>query len=92
MIGEAGFEKVEYENLVGGVVAIHSAIKLWPFFLSSLFFFASAFLLFQTQTVKVSYVKTNKALENFVNFKLQVYNVSNFIILLNTTKQTQSSI
>ncbi|CAN7122113.1 unnamed protein product, partial [Brassica rapa subsp. narinosa] len=28
MIGEAGFEKVEYENLVGGVVAIHSAIKL----------------------------------------------------------------
>ncbi|XP_018513371.1 2-methoxy-6-polyprenyl-1,4-benzoquinol methylase, mitochondrial isoform X2 [Brassica rapa] len=28
MIGDAGFEKVEYENLVGGVVAIHSAIKL----------------------------------------------------------------
>ncbi|WZY75655.1 hypothetical protein YC2023_022039 [Brassica napus] len=28
MIGEAGFEKVEYENLVGGAVAIHSAIKL----------------------------------------------------------------
>nr|VDD21107.1 unnamed protein product [Brassica oleracea] len=28
MIGEAGFEKVECENLVGGVVAIHSAIKL----------------------------------------------------------------
>ncbi|KAF2600176.1 hypothetical protein F2Q68_00007969 [Brassica cretica] len=28
MIGEAGFEKVEYENFVGGVVAIHSAIKI----------------------------------------------------------------
>jgi len=28
MIADAGFEKVEYENLVGGVVAIHSAIKL----------------------------------------------------------------
>ncbi|KAL6840884.1 hypothetical protein ACP4OV_029410 [Aristida adscensionis] len=28
MIQEAGFERVEYENLVGGVVAIHSGIKL----------------------------------------------------------------
>ncbi|CAN7032426.1 unnamed protein product [Brassica oleracea var. botrytis] len=28
MIADAGFETVEYENLVGGVVAIHSAIKL----------------------------------------------------------------
>lgn len=28
MIAEAGFEKVEYENLVGGVVAIHSGLKL----------------------------------------------------------------
>ncbi|XP_060217864.1 2-methoxy-6-polyprenyl-1,4-benzoquinol methylase, mitochondrial [Lycium barbarum] len=27
MIGEAGFQKVEYENLVGGVVAIHSGLK-----------------------------------------------------------------
>lgn len=27
MIAEAGFQKVEYENLVGGVVAIHSGIK-----------------------------------------------------------------
>ncbi|KAL3625172.1 2-hexaprenyl-6-methoxy-1,4-benzoquinone methyltransferase [Castilleja foliolosa] len=27
MIAEAGFEKVEYENLVGGVVAIHSGLK-----------------------------------------------------------------
>jgi 2-methoxy-6-polyprenyl-1,4-benzoquinol methylase len=28
MIQEAGFERVEYENLVGGVVAIHSGLKL----------------------------------------------------------------
>ncbi|KAK7389506.1 hypothetical protein VNO78_24612 [Psophocarpus tetragonolobus] len=28
MIADAGFEKVEYENLVGGVVAIHSGIKI----------------------------------------------------------------
>lgn len=28
MIKEAGFEKVEYENLAGGVVAIHSGFKL----------------------------------------------------------------
>lgn len=28
MIAEAGFEKVEYENLVGGVVAIHSGLKI----------------------------------------------------------------
>lgn len=28
MIQEAGFEAVEYENLVGGVVAIHSGVKL----------------------------------------------------------------
>ncbi|GJM91738.1 hypothetical protein PR202_ga08145 [Eleusine coracana subsp. coracana] len=28
MIQETGFEKVEYENLVGGVVAIHSGLKL----------------------------------------------------------------
>lgn len=28
MIQEAGFQKVEYENLVGGVVAIHSGYKL----------------------------------------------------------------
>lgn len=28
MIGDAGFQKVEYENLVGGVVAIHSGLKL----------------------------------------------------------------
>jgi ubiquinone/menaquinone biosynthesis C-methylase UbiE len=28
MIQEAGFERVEYENLAGGVVAIHSALKL----------------------------------------------------------------
>ncbi|KQK11826.1 2-methoxy-6-polyprenyl-1,4-benzoquinol methylase, mitochondrial [Brachypodium distachyon] len=28
MIQEAGFERVEYENLVGGVVAIHSGVKL----------------------------------------------------------------
>ena len=28
MISEAGFNKVEYENLVGGVVAIHSGLKL----------------------------------------------------------------
>ncbi|KAL8531780.1 hypothetical protein ACS0TY_008394 [Phlomoides rotata] len=28
MIAEAGFQKVEYENLVGGVVAIHSGFKL----------------------------------------------------------------
>ncbi|KAL9150357.1 hypothetical protein ABFS82_12G163100 [Erythranthe guttata] len=28
MIAEAGFQKVEYENLVGGVVAIHSGLKL----------------------------------------------------------------
>ncbi|KAG6391887.1 hypothetical protein SASPL_149651 [Salvia splendens] len=27
MIEEAGFQKVEYENLVGGVVAIHSGLK-----------------------------------------------------------------
>lgn len=27
MIAEAGFQKVEYENLVGGVVAIHSGFK-----------------------------------------------------------------
>ncbi|KAK6126616.1 hypothetical protein DH2020_039641 [Rehmannia glutinosa] len=27
MIAEAGFDKVEYENLVGGVVAIHSGLK-----------------------------------------------------------------
>nr|DAD35749.1 TPA_asm: hypothetical protein HUJ06_006389 [Nelumbo nucifera] len=27
MIAEAGFQKVEYENLVGGVVAIHSGLK-----------------------------------------------------------------
>lgn len=27
MIAEAGFQKVEYENLVGGVVAIHSGVK-----------------------------------------------------------------
>ncbi|KAL0337146.1 UNVERIFIED_CONTAM: 2-methoxy-6-polyprenyl-1,4-benzoquinol methylase, mitochondrial, partial [Sesamum calycinum] len=27
MIAEAGFRKVEYENLVGGVVAIHSGLK-----------------------------------------------------------------
>ncbi|XP_068665772.1 2-methoxy-6-polyprenyl-1,4-benzoquinol methylase, mitochondrial [Aristolochia californica] len=28
MIADAGFRKVEYENLVGGVVAIHSGVKL----------------------------------------------------------------
>ncbi|KAK9091740.1 hypothetical protein Sjap_024917 [Stephania japonica] len=28
MIKDAGFKKVEYENLVGGVVAIHSGLKL----------------------------------------------------------------
>lgn len=28
MIADAGFQKVEYENLVGGVVAIHSGLKL----------------------------------------------------------------
>ncbi|CAN1168327.1 2-methoxy-6-polyprenyl-1,4-benzoquinol methylase, mitochondrial [Linum perenne] len=28
MIGEAGFQMVEYENLVAGVVAIHSGLKL----------------------------------------------------------------
>ncbi|XP_078444977.1 S-adenosyl-L-methionine-dependent methyltransferases superfamily protein [Wolffia australiana] len=28
MIADAGFSKVEYENLVGGVVAIHSGLKL----------------------------------------------------------------
>lgn len=28
MIADAGFQKVEYENLVGGVVAIHSGIKI----------------------------------------------------------------
>ncbi|XP_010681967.3 2-methoxy-6-polyprenyl-1,4-benzoquinol methylase, mitochondrial isoform X2 [Beta vulgaris subsp. vulgaris] len=28
MIAEAGFQKVEYENLVGGVVAIHSGMKI----------------------------------------------------------------
>lgn len=29
MIVDAGFQKVEYENLVGGVVAIHSGLKFW---------------------------------------------------------------
>lgn len=29
MIADAGFQKVEYENLVGGVVAIHSGLKFW---------------------------------------------------------------
>ena len=29
MVQEAGFQNVEYENLVGGVVAIHSGFKLW---------------------------------------------------------------
>lgn len=29
MIADAGFQKVEYENLVGGVVAIHSGLKIW---------------------------------------------------------------
>lgn len=28
LIADAGFQKVEYENLVGGVVAIHSGLKL----------------------------------------------------------------
>ncbi|KAK7349124.1 hypothetical protein VNO77_06232 [Canavalia gladiata] len=28
MMAEAGFQKVEYENLVGGVVAIHSGLKI----------------------------------------------------------------
>ncbi|GAV76010.1 Ubie_methyltran domain-containing protein [Cephalotus follicularis] len=28
MIADAGFEKVEFENMVGGVVAIHSGLKL----------------------------------------------------------------
>lgn len=28
MIAEVGFQKVEYENLVGGVVAIHSGLKI----------------------------------------------------------------
>ncbi|KAL9229277.1 hypothetical protein vseg_004762 [Gypsophila vaccaria] len=28
MIAEAGFQKVEYENLIGGVVAIHSGLKV----------------------------------------------------------------
>ncbi|KAJ6844489.1 2-methoxy-6-polyprenyl-1,4-benzoquinol methylase, mitochondrial [Iris pallida] len=28
MIADAGFQKVEYENLVGGVVAVHSGLKL----------------------------------------------------------------
>lgn len=28
MIAEAGFQKVQYENLVGGVVAIHSGLKI----------------------------------------------------------------
>ena len=27
MIAAEGFQKVEYENLVGGVVAIHSGLK-----------------------------------------------------------------
>lgn len=28
LISEAGFQMVEYENLVGGVVAIHSGLKI----------------------------------------------------------------
>ncbi|CAM8984793.1 hypothetical protein QQ045_008778 [Rhodiola kirilowii] len=28
MIADAGFQKVEYENLIGGVVAIHSGLKI----------------------------------------------------------------
>ncbi|XP_021744984.1 2-methoxy-6-polyprenyl-1,4-benzoquinol methylase, mitochondrial-like isoform X1 [Chenopodium quinoa] len=28
MIAEAGFQKVEYENLIGGVVAVHSGMKI----------------------------------------------------------------
>ncbi|KAJ0742752.1 putative 2-methoxy-6-polyprenyl-1,4-benzoquinol methylase [Helianthus annuus] len=28
MIADAGFQKVEYENLVGGVVVIHSGLKI----------------------------------------------------------------
>jgi 2-methoxy-6-polyprenyl-1,4-benzoquinol methylase len=28
MIADAGFQEVQYENLVGGVVAIHSGLKL----------------------------------------------------------------
>ncbi|KAL4328386.1 hypothetical protein S245_028487 [Arachis hypogaea] len=28
MIADAGFQKVEYENLVGGVVAVHSGVKI----------------------------------------------------------------
>lgn len=28
MIADAGFKDVQYENLVGGVVAIHSGFKL----------------------------------------------------------------
>ncbi|KAL6189050.1 hypothetical protein ACLB2K_040440 [Fragaria x ananassa] len=28
MIADAGFQKVEYENLVGGIVAIHSGLKI----------------------------------------------------------------
>jgi 2-methoxy-6-polyprenyl-1,4-benzoquinol methylase len=28
MIQEAGFQRVEYENLLSGVVAIHSGLKL----------------------------------------------------------------
>ncbi|KAM2086672.1 hypothetical protein PS2_022379 [Malus domestica] len=28
MIADAGFQQVEYENLVGGVVAIHSRLKV----------------------------------------------------------------
>jgi 2-methoxy-6-polyprenyl-1,4-benzoquinol methylase len=28
MIVDAGFQKVEYENLSGGVVAIHSGLKI----------------------------------------------------------------
>lgn len=39
MIADAGFQKVEYENLVGGVVSIHSGLKIWhPYELCALLY------------------------------------------------------
>lgn len=34
MIEDAGFFKVDYQNLSSGIVAIHSGFKLWAYYVA----------------------------------------------------------
>lgn len=61
------FERVEYENLVGGVVAIHSAIIYSSFLLLHFHCF--------NQNPNCKSPKKFKALENSVNFQTIRYKI-----------------